>query len=136
MFLPENLFTTLILLQTLITEERHDTDEFLQRPSASSSKLLLYLFLVIWYHPFTLMLLFSLFLNPPSAFASSPSSQSSLHLINWVFLAGLVYTQQQRGSRARQFSKTSLCWNGARARPTRDRGTFVPAAQKPSQVLE
>lgn len=95
MFLPENLYTTLILLQTLIIEERHDTDKILQRPSASSSKLLLYLFLVIWYRPFTLMLLSSLFLNPPSAFASSPSSQSSLHLINWVFLAGLVYTQQQ-----------------------------------------
>lgn len=44
MFLPENLYTTLTLLQTLIIEERHDTDEILQRPSASSSKLLLYLF--------------------------------------------------------------------------------------------
>lgn len=94
------------------------------------------LFLVICYRCYSSMPLFPLFWNPPPAFASSPSSQSSLHLINSVFLAGLLYTQQQRGSRARQFSKTSLCWNGARACPTLDRGTFVPAAQKPSQVPE
>lgn len=81
-----------------------------------------------------LSLMLPLFPNSSSVFASSLFLQFPLHLIHLVFLAGLLYTATVRFPCQAIFKDfTMLEWGPSLAQ---DRGTFVPAAQQPSQLLE
>lgn len=79
-------------------------------------------------------LMLPLFPNPGSVFASSLFLHLPLHLIHLVFLAALTYTATVRFPCHAIFKDfTMLEWGPSLAQ---DRGTFVPAAQQPSQPSE